>query len=83
MVSKNNALKLFATCTSWHLSWPSVNAALVHTVAVCCTHLEQMSQYDSMLQIGFFALLIVELVAHRGLLDMLGFRIGAGLPFEI
>lgn len=33
--------------------------------------------------IGFFALLIVELVAHRGLLDLLGFRIGAGLPFEI
>lgn len=33
--------------------------------------------------IGFFALLIVELAANRGLLDMLGFRIGAGLPFEI
>ena len=34
-------------------------------------------------QIGFFALLIVEFVANRGLLDMLGFRIGSGLPFEI
>ncbi|KAL3134733.1 hypothetical protein ABBQ32_007733 [Trebouxia sp. C0010 RCD-2024] len=33
--------------------------------------------------IGFFALLIVEFVANRGLLDMLGFRIGSGLPFEI
>ena len=37
----------------------------------------------SLLQIGFFALLIVEFVANKGLLDMLGFRIGSGLPFEI
>lgn len=36
-----------------------------------------------LLQIGFFALLIVEFVANKGLLDMLGFRIGSGLPFEI
>lgn len=33
--------------------------------------------------IGFFALLIVEFFAHRGLLDILGFRVGNGLPFEI
>lgn len=36
-----------------------------------------------LMQIGFFALLIVEFVAKRGLLDLLGFRIGQGLPFEI
>lgn len=35
------------------------------------------------LQIGFFALLIVELFAKRGLLEMLGFKVGQGLPFEI
>ena len=33
-------------------------------------------------QIGFFGLLIVELVANKGLLDMLGFRTGMGLGFE-
>eukprot|EP00891_Asterochloris_glomerata_P000349 jgi/Astpho2/349/Aster-02226 len=33
--------------------------------------------------IGFFALLIVELFAKRGLLEMLGFKVGQGLPFEI
>ena len=35
------------------------------------------------MQIGFFALLIVEFITKRGLLDLLGFRIGNGLPFEI
>lgn len=34
------------------------------------------------LQIGFFALIAVEAIAHRGLLEMLGLTIGNGLPFE-
>lgn len=32
--------------------------------------------------IGFFAILLVELVAGQGLLDMLGFATGNGLGFE-
>ncbi|KAL4431306.1 hypothetical protein ABPG75_006562 [Micractinium tetrahymenae] len=32
--------------------------------------------------IGFFALLLVELVAGQGLLDLLGFTTGNGLGFE-
>ncbi|KAK9821342.1 hypothetical protein WJX81_008594 [Elliptochloris bilobata] len=32
--------------------------------------------------IGFFALLIVELVANKGLLELVGIRTGAGLGFE-
>lgn len=35
------------------------------------------------LQIGFFALLLVELVAGQGLLDLLGFTTGNGLGFEL
>lgn len=34
------------------------------------------------LQIGFFALIAVEFIAHRGLLEMMGLTIGNGLPFE-
>lgn len=34
------------------------------------------------LQIGFFALLLVELVAGKGLLDLMGFTTGNGLGFE-
>jgi hypothetical protein len=33
--------------------------------------------------LGFFALLAVELVAHRGLLELMGFQVGKGLPFEL
>lgn len=36
-----------------------------------------------LLQIGFFALLLVELVAGQGLLDLLGFTTGNGLGFEL
>lgn len=37
---------------------------------------------DPLTQIGFFALLAVELVAGRGLLDLAGFTTGQGLGFE-
>ena len=40
------------------------------------------AETDCVLQIGFFALLIVELVAHKGLLELVGIRTGAGLGFE-
>lgn len=33
--------------------------------------------------LGFFALLLVEAVAHRGLLEMMGLSIGNGLGFEL
>lgn len=36
-----------------------------------------------MLQIGFFALLLVELVANKGILDLAGFATGNGLGFEL
>jgi len=54
------------------------------TLIACHVKLSGQAQYSSflVLQIGFFALLIVELVANRGLLDLMGLRIGAGLPFE-
>ncbi|KAK9813104.1 hypothetical protein WJX72_009139 [[Myrmecia] bisecta] len=32
--------------------------------------------------IGFFGLLILELVANKGILEMLGFTVGQGLGFE-
>lgn len=32
--------------------------------------------------IGFFAILVVEGIAHKGILNMLGFTVGQGLPFE-
>ena len=34
-------------------------------------------------QIGFFALIAVEAIAHRGFLELLGIRVGNGLGFEI
>jgi hypothetical protein len=33
--------------------------------------------------IGFFALLLVEAVSGRGLLELMGFTIGSGLGFEL
>lgn len=33
--------------------------------------------------IGFFALLLVEAIAGRGLLEMMGANVGNGLPFEL
>lgn len=55
---------------------------LLHALAVSSI-LHNLILARLLLQIGFFALLIVEFVANKGLLDMLGFRIGSGLPFEI
>lgn len=40
------------------------------------------SSHPAPLQIGFFALLLVEFLANKGLLDMLGFTTGKGLGFE-
>ena len=34
------------------------------------------------LQIGFFALIALEAITHRGMLEMMGLTIGNGLPFE-
>jgi hypothetical protein len=36
----------------------------------------------SLWQIGFFAILAVEALANKGLLEMLGVGTGSGLPFE-
>ncbi|KAJ9528817.1 hypothetical protein V8C86DRAFT_2901426 [Haematococcus lacustris] len=33
--------------------------------------------------LGFFALIAVEAIAHRGLLEMLGLKVGSGLGFEL
>ncbi len=33
--------------------------------------------------LGFFGVLIVELIANRGILEMMGFKIGNGLGFEL
>ena len=35
------------------------------------------------LQIGFFALIAVEVILGRGLLETVGLRVGNGLPFEL
>ena len=32
--------------------------------------------------IGFFGLIALEAVAHKGIFEMLGFTTGQGLPFE-
>ena len=36
-----------------------------------------------LLQIGFISLLILEAVANRGILDMMGIRVGGGLGVEL
>lgn len=33
--------------------------------------------------IGFFALLAVEAIAHKGILELAGLKIGGGLGFEL
>lgn len=35
------------------------------------------------MQIGFFALIGMELILGRGLLEFVGLKVGNGLPFEI
>eukprot|EP01025_Chloroclados_australasicus_P047237 TRINITY_DN5264_c0_g2_i3.p2 TRINITY_DN5264_c0_g2~~TRINITY_DN5264_c0_g2_i3.p2 ORF type:complete len:144 (+),score=10.18 TRINITY_DN5264_c0_g2_i3:1-432(+) len=42
---------------------------------------EKMNSRAAM--IGFFALLIVELAARKGLLEIMGFTVGQGLGFEL
>ncbi len=37
----------------------------------------------SLVQIGFFALIAVEVLLGRGLLEFVGLKVGNGLPFEI
>jgi len=33
--------------------------------------------------IGFFGILILELITNKGILELLGFSVGSGLGFEI
>lgn len=33
--------------------------------------------------IGFFALLLLEAITHKGILELMGLRVGEGLPFEL
>ena len=37
----------------------------------------------ALLQVGFIALLILEGVTNRGILDMVGIRVGGGLGLEL
>lgn len=56
-----------------------MQAALASQLRICCI---LQAKTDCVLQIGFFGLLIVELVAHKGILELVGIRTGAGLGFE-
>lgn len=43
----------------------------------------QVHSRSSTTQIGFFALLAVEAIANKGLLELLGVTVGQGLGFEL
>lgn len=47
-------------------------------VACCLTRVARPTK-----QIGFFALLAVEAIANKGLLELLGVTVGQGLGFEL
>ena len=53
------------------------------TQALRLTRTSQCNLMMFALQIGFFALIAVEVILGRGLLETVGLRVGNGLPFEL
>lgn len=69
-----------------HATGLTVVLCIKHTCAHVCTNRCPPTYAHPVLlplQIGFFALLAVEAIANKGLLEMLGFTVGQGLGFEL